>query len=292
MVRRLLRNEADHYCRRRHAFIQARIMCENCSLRASINRTLSTSTSFSCVRSLVKPIYKARGSSARDAVGASETRNPQGRLLYFGFALCRIKLSPAGCALLALLVIDAAAMIFTLSCILLSVSTALLVEAEPAGVANPVVELSYGSFVGSSSGDLTSFLGMPFAAPPFVKPVLFVSNFRDILYRVGNLRFAPPEPPLKFNGVRNASAYGAACAQQSKSLQVVPRLTLGILLPLPNISEDCESYPIRIFFPTFLQWRSAGLFINVIKPANIAIDKQLPVLFVRLCYSYFDIHVC
>jgi len=33
---------------------------------------------------------------------------------------------------------------------------------------SPVVKLSYGSFQGASSDGLDKFLGMPFAAPPYV----------------------------------------------------------------------------------------------------------------------------
>lgn len=32
----------------------------------------------------------------------------------------------------------------------------------------PVVELTYGSFRGNTTGNITSFLGMPYASPPYV----------------------------------------------------------------------------------------------------------------------------
>jgi len=35
------------------------------------------------------------------------------------------------------------------------------------------------------------------------------------LKSVGNLQFAPPKPPLKFSGVRQATSFGAACPQQA-----------------------------------------------------------------------------
>uniref|UniRef100_A0A8H7XXZ4 Carboxylic ester hydrolase n=1 Tax=Psilocybe cubensis TaxID=181762 RepID=A0A8H7XXZ4_PSICU len=112
-----------------------------------------------------------------------------------------------------------------------------------------IVKLNYGSFQGSVAGELEMFLGMPFAAPP-----------------IGNLRFAPPEPPIPFNGVRQATTFGSACFQQvqpsiniSASPAVTPPSASGTSSSLA-VSEDC-------------------LFINVVKPAKIPSGKALPVLF-------------
>ena len=69
-------------------------------------------------------------------------------------------------------------------------SLALLLSSSSAatvlGVANtgPVVKLSYGSFQGNATGDLVEFLGMPFAAPPYVfllAKILFVNNSLKVL---------------------------------------------------------------------------------------------------------------
>ncbi|KAF9474072.1 carotenoid ester lipase precursor [Pholiota conissans] len=105
------------------------------------------------------------------------------------------------------------------------------VNAAPS--AGPIVNLGYGSFQGTTAGNLDKFLGMPFAAPP-----------------VGNLRFAPPQAPKTFTGVRQATAFGSACFQQALS---------GNGTNAANVSEDC-------------------LFINVVKPTSIPKGKKLPVL--------------
>jgi para-nitrobenzyl esterase len=55
------------------------------------------------------------------------------------------------------------------------------------------------------------FLGVPYAAPP-----------------VGNLRWAPPQPPRPWSGKRRAIQYSPAC----------PQLPAG-WLPYPHWSEDC-----------------------------------------------------
>lgn len=51
---------------------------------------------------------------------------------------------------------------------LLTFALAALAATVPRSDNPPVVELSYGSFQGSLTDDLVSFLGMPYAAPPYV----------------------------------------------------------------------------------------------------------------------------
>lgn len=80
-----------------------------------------------------------------------------------------------------------------------------------------------------------AFLGIPYAAPP-----------------VGNLRWHAPEPPADWNGVREATHYGARCMQGH---------------PFPDMifqdsgpSEDC-------------------LYLNVFTPAKAKPRSKLPVMF-------------
>ncbi|TDL14964.1 carotenoid ester lipase precursor [Rickenella mellea] len=104
------------------------------------------------------------------------------------------------------------------------------------GTAAPTVSLPYGKFQGLTSAKITSYLGIPFARPP-----------------VGNLRFAPPQPPLAFKGIRNATSFGSACPQQNFTLPGLPG-------PETAGSEDC-------------------LFLNVFAPSSIAPGRLLPVVF-------------
>ncbi|TFK32449.1 sterol esterase [Crucibulum laeve] len=106
----------------------------------------------------------------------------------------------------------------------------------------PTVKLSYGSFQGATVGDIVTFLGMPFATPP-----------------LGRLRFAPPELPIPFSGIRPATAFGAACLQPEEVFPANPGVNISFPGPV-NKSEDC-------------------LFINVVKPVSIPAGKKLPVLF-------------
>ncbi|KAF8993620.1 Alpha/Beta hydrolase protein [Cyathus striatus] len=122
--------------------------------------------------------------------------------------------------------------------------------APSSNASGPVVKLDYGSFEGVESGNITKFLGMPFAAPP-----------------VGKLRFAPPTPPVAFSGIHKAGNYGVACPQQAAILTVPPSL---------NIPENATSHLSSPPIPT----SEDCLFVNVIKPASTKDDsKKLPVVF-------------
>ncbi|KAI0265657.1 carotenoid ester lipase precursor [Gloeopeniophorella convolvens] len=112
------------------------------------------------------------------------------------------------------------------------------------------VRLDNGLFVGNQTGNVTEFLGIPFAQPP-----------------VGNLRFRLPQPNLPYQGVHNATQFGPACIQQSGQdiipVQLLDPTTVAVLegregAPLAE-SEDCLS-------------------INVIKPTNIKSNQKLPVV--------------
>jgi len=66
------------------------------------------------------------------------------------------------------------------------------------------------------------------------------STFTDVTFiRVGNLRFAAPQNPISFEGVRQATTYGAACPQAAFGGGPGGP-------PTVNDSEDCESID---FFP-------------------------------------------
>ncbi|SJK98687.1 uncharacterized protein ARMOST_01956 [Armillaria ostoyae] len=103
----------------------------------------------------------------------------------------------------------------------------------------PTANLSYGTFQGYYSGNLSVFLGVPFASPP-----------------LGSLRFAPPQAPVEVDGIQNATGFGAACPQQLSTIPDV--LPFEITMGSPsNVSEDC-------------------LTVNVWAPANAS--KTLPVV--------------
>ncbi|KAG3257103.1 cocaine esterase-like [Ictidomys tridecemlineatus] len=87
-----------------------------------------------------------------------------------------------------------------------------------------------------------TFLGIPFAKPP-----------------VGPLRFAAPEPPEPWSGVRDATSHPAMCLQNADALNL-EALNLGStnLPPIP-VSEDC-------------------LYLSIYAPAHAREGSNLPVM--------------
>ncbi len=82
--------------------------------------------------------------------------------------------------------------------------------------ADPVVDAPSGAVKGAADGDIRVFKGIPYAVPP-----------------VGGMRWRPPAPLPRWQGVRAATAFGPACVQpQGKSQSVYSGD------PMP-VSEDC-----------------------------------------------------
>ncbi|MGD0191873.1 MAG: carboxylesterase family protein [Rhizomicrobium sp.] len=92
----------------------------------------------------------------------------------------------------------------------------LLLAPVPAS-AQPEVTIPQGMLAGTLDNGITSFKGIPFAAPP-----------------VGSLRWRAPQPASAWPGVRDASTFGAICPQAKLSLMA--RLKPHVKLPE---SEDC-----------------------------------------------------
>ncbi|MBU1671525.1 MAG: carboxylesterase family protein [Actinobacteria bacterium] len=77
--------------------------------------------------------------------------------------------------------------------------------------ATDVIELDLGSISGDNHGEVTSYLGIPYASPP-----------------LGESRWKPPQPVVPWVGVRECTGYGPACPQPKSKFYDVG-----------NTSEDC-----------------------------------------------------
>ena len=131
---------------------------------------------------------------------------------------------------------------------LFSLSAALPLEPRQSG---PSVATSHGTVVGSSTNNIDTFKGIPFAQPP-----------------IGPLRLKPPQPLNSSFGTFDATQDPAACPQFVNVFNpdFLPPDALDKVLNSPllqtatNQDEDC-------------------LTINVQRPAGVSRDAKLPVLF-------------
>jgi para-nitrobenzyl esterase len=95
----------------------------------------------------------------------------------------------------------------------ITAGTGSAVASPASGGTNPVVRVDGGLIRGLNAAGVSSFKGLPYAAPP-----------------TGTLRWRPPQPASSWSGVRDATQFGAGCPQA---------LTGNPFLPPGTISEDC-----------------------------------------------------
>ena len=103
----------------------------------------------------------------------------------------------------------------------LIVLSVLAVSSVRAEISEPVrVETGLVSGVPGTLPGIRVFKGLPFAAPP-----------------IGDLRWRPPQPPQKWDGVRAATAFSANCMQRSAGGAAFP--PYGGDRTATTMSEDC-----------------------------------------------------
>jgi para-nitrobenzyl esterase len=105
-----------------------------------------------------------------------------------------------------------------------------------AATAPPTVTIAQGQATGKliQDGTVKAFLGLPYAAPP-----------------IGELRWKPPQPPAAWQGVRDATNFGARCEQW--------HIWDDYIFLDSGPSEDC-------------------LYLNVYAPASSTQKSKLPVM--------------
>ncbi|KAB0348119.1 hypothetical protein FD754_012976, partial [Muntiacus muntjak] len=97
-------------------------------------------------------------------------------------------------------------------------------------------------YVKNADVGVHTFLGIPFAKPP-----------------VGLLRFAPPEPPESWSGVKDVTSQPAKCLQDVDGMKRMTDKLRNVTLPSTSMSEDC-------------------LYLNIHTPAHSHEGSNLPVM--------------
>ncbi|XP_035297332.1 pyrethroid hydrolase Ces2e isoform X3 [Cricetulus griseus] len=90
--------------------------------------------------------------------------------------------------------------------------------------------------------DVHTFLGIPFAKPP-----------------IGPLRFAPPESPEPWSGVRDGTSYPAMCLQNDDMMNSEALKMMKFIMPPIATSEDC-------------------LYLNIYTPTHAHEGSNLPIV--------------
>jgi para-nitrobenzyl esterase len=127
--------------------------------------------------------------------------------------------------------------------------------APPASTASdtdPLVHISSGTLHGAHVGAAIAFRGIPYARPP-----------------VAELRWQPPQPPLPWEGVREAVQPGSACTQRSSGLMpffapMAQAYGTSFEQPPVKSSEDClyldvwvPEWPLKRALPVMV-WLHGG----------------------------------
>ncbi|XP_038168436.1 acylcarnitine hydrolase-like [Arvicola amphibius] len=122
------------------------------------------------------------------------------------------------------------------------------VQGQDSSEANPIRNTHTGHVRGSlirvsdNKVGVHTFLGIPFAKPP-----------------VGQLRFAPPEAPEPWSGVRDGTSYPAICLQSLEMMNSLGLKDMNLHLSTFSMSEDC-------------------LYLNIYTPAHAHEGSNLPVM--------------
>ncbi|MFG6402863.1 carboxylesterase/lipase family protein [Microbacterium sp. P04] len=102
--------------------------------------------------------------------------------------------------------------------------------------APPVVQTQRGAVRGFHRGDTAVFLGIPFAQPP-----------------VGALRFAAPEPMPPWEGVRDATSYGATAQRGDTGVTLIPE---------PSVPGDA-TLNVNVFTPRTRGGRALPVIVYI-----------------------------
>ncbi|KAH9889049.1 carotenoid ester lipase precursor [Cubamyces lactineus] len=151
------------------------------------------------------------------------------------------------------------------------------------------VILDDATIIGTSSGGVTQYLGIPFAQPP-----------------VGKLRLQLPQPITSYTGTINATTYGYQCIQQDLVPPAIPddlpeaihNFLASMGIPSIPQSEDCLT--VNVIVPTGTEpgadlpvaaWIYGGAYqvgSNAALPGEVVVNRSIalgqPIVYVAMNY--------
>ncbi|RDB14741.1 Lipase 4 [Hypsizygus marmoreus] len=114
----------------------------------------------------------------------------------------------------------------------------------------PAVTLDTAIVSGTSSGQVSKFLGIPFAKPP-----------------TGDLRFRLPQPVPAYTSSFSATSFGPSCPQQAISLPI-----------LSGLVAEAVNYIVNSIYGVIFSDSEDCLTLNVVKPASATPTSKYPVV--------------
>jgi para-nitrobenzyl esterase len=136
-----------------------------------------------------------------------------------------------------------------------AIFTGLIGRADAQTVTTPGGTFPAETFQGVAGNDITTFLGIRYAAAP-----------------TGNLRFAPPTPPAAVAGTVNATQFGSGCPQTASPFGIASNdedcLFLNVYVPGSSVSAR-NRLPVMVFY-------HGGAFVfgegSIYNPTQMAIQ--------------------
>ncbi|KAJ3127983.1 hypothetical protein HK100_009430 [Physocladia obscura] len=105
-----------------------------------------------------------------------------------------------------------------------------MLTAATVNVLGQSVTLDYGTFVGTTSSNVISFLGIPYAAAP-----------------IGDLRFKPPQPPSTLSGTTDATSFSNACIPDTGIGSGFSEDCLYLNVYAPSDASPSKTYPVVVW---------------------------------------------
>ena len=117
-------------------------------------------------------------------------------------------------------------------CVMCAIICAALIYSPRIAFAAPAIVTDQGPLKGLAVAGEHEYLGIPYASPP-----------------VGSLRWLPPQPPTRFNGLFNATKFGSICTQLKGGVGPVTGSEdcLYLNVYVPDVDPPARGFPVMVW---------------------------------------------